>query len=329
MDDDLDVDRRHDRVRDGRRQAERPLGRARRDLRVARRLLPGDRARRPRRRAGGGGALLPRRGRRAAALLRRRRQVDLAEIAARCWTRSATRAAGRAVRAAGGDRAGRDAAGRPRSRGWRRRARSSVLPDGEIAPADDAPPRKAAIEAAAAVGGATGATFDRSRVDMMRAYAETDALPARVRPLVLRRAVRAAVRELRQLPRRARAAPPRRPTSRSRSARASRTASGARAWSSATTTTRSSCCSTRSATGRWRWTWWSSARCCAPPDSPAVAVGVRALRQRPRSGTEQVRSCVPSASRRERERRVRSADVSVISNASSVAGDGRGPATPR
>ena len=38
---------------------------------------------------------------------------------------------------------------------------------------------------------------------MMRAYAETDGLPARVRPLLLRRAVRAAVRELRQLPRRA------------------------------------------------------------------------------------------------------------------------------
>ena len=33
MDDELDVDRRHDRVRHGRRQAGRPLGRARGDLR--------------------------------------------------------------------------------------------------------------------------------------------------------------------------------------------------------------------------------------------------------------------------------------------------------
>ena len=41
---------RDDRVRDGHRQGRRPLGLPRRDLRVARRLLPGDRPRRPRRR---------------------------------------------------------------------------------------------------------------------------------------------------------------------------------------------------------------------------------------------------------------------------------------
>jgi ATP-dependent DNA helicase RecQ len=48
-----------------------------------------------------------------------------------------------------------------------------VLPDGEVAPADGAPPRLEAIEAAAAVEENRRA-FDRSRVDMMRSYAETD-----------------------------------------------------------------------------------------------------------------------------------------------------------
>ena len=42
-------------------------------------------------------------------------------------------------------------------------------------------------------------SFDRSRVDMMRAYAEIRRLPASVPALVLRRAVRAALRVLRQL----------------------------------------------------------------------------------------------------------------------------------
>ncbi|HWT23482.1 MAG TPA: ATP-dependent DNA helicase RecQ [Solirubrobacteraceae bacterium] len=48
-----------------------------------------------------------------------------------------------------------------------------VLPDGEVAPAEDRPPRKEAISAAADVE-ARRRAFDRSRVDMMRAYAETD-----------------------------------------------------------------------------------------------------------------------------------------------------------
>jgi ATP-dependent DNA helicase RecQ len=48
-----------------------------------------------------------------------------------------------------------------------------VLPDGEIAPADDGPDRQEAIEAAAALEG-NRRELDRSRVDMMRAYAETD-----------------------------------------------------------------------------------------------------------------------------------------------------------
>jgi ATP-dependent DNA helicase RecQ len=48
-----------------------------------------------------------------------------------------------------------------------------LLPDGEVLPAAEAPERAAAIEAAAAVQERRRA-FDRSRVDMMRAYAETD-----------------------------------------------------------------------------------------------------------------------------------------------------------
>jgi len=48
-----------------------------------------------------------------------------------------------------------------------------VLPDGEVAPAPGAPPRRAAIEAAAAAE-ENRRSFDRSRVDMIRSYAETD-----------------------------------------------------------------------------------------------------------------------------------------------------------
>jgi ATP-dependent DNA helicase RecQ len=48
-----------------------------------------------------------------------------------------------------------------------------VLPGGAIAPAAGAPPRQAAIEAAAAVEENRRA-IDRSRIDMMRSYAETD-----------------------------------------------------------------------------------------------------------------------------------------------------------
>jgi ATP-dependent DNA helicase RecQ len=48
-----------------------------------------------------------------------------------------------------------------------------VRPDGEVAPAARAPERRAAIEAAAAAEENRRA-LDRSRVEMMRAYAETD-----------------------------------------------------------------------------------------------------------------------------------------------------------
>ena len=49
-----------------------------------------------------------------------------------------------------------------------------VLPDGEVAARDGGPDRQEAIEAAAALEG-NRRELDRSRVDMMRAYAETDA----------------------------------------------------------------------------------------------------------------------------------------------------------
>ena len=104
-------------------------------------------------------------------------------------------------------------------------------------------------------------------------------LPAGVRARVLRRAVRAAVRQLRQLPRRPHGGRDARTTCRSRSARGSPTASGARASCSATTTTRSWSCSTRSATRRSRSTSSPSARCSNPlrgscAYSPPARMGV-------------------------------------------------------
>ena len=49
----------------------------------------------------------------------------------------------------------------------------AVLPGGEVAPTDDAPPREEAVHAAAEAEQHRRA-FDRSRVEMMRAYAEAD-----------------------------------------------------------------------------------------------------------------------------------------------------------
>ena len=94
-------------------------------------------------------------------------QVDLAEIG-RVLDAVDGRRPGRAVGAAGGDRAVARPSWRPRSRGSRTRARSRCARRGEVAPADDAPPPKAAIEAAAAAE-ERRREFDRSRVDMMRA----------------------------------------------------------------------------------------------------------------------------------------------------------------
>ena len=49
-----------------------------------------------------------------------------------------------------------------------------MLPDGEVAPAADAPAARAPRSRAAAEAEEHRRSFDRSRVDMMRAYAETD-----------------------------------------------------------------------------------------------------------------------------------------------------------
>ena len=173
MDGELDVVVRHDRVRHGHRQGRRALGLPRRGLRVARRLLPGGRPRRPRRRARRDRALLPLRGRRAAALLRRP-GTSRSTRSRRCSTPS--------------------------------RAHDGPVEPAELQEATDLSQTKLAsalsrLEDAGAVRGAAGrrggarptdappparrsarpprprrcaAAFDRSRVDMMRAYAETD-----------------------------------------------------------------------------------------------------------------------------------------------------------
>ena len=130
--------RRHDRLRYGRGQAERPLGRPRRDRRVAGLLLPGGRARGPRRRAGRGGPVLPRRGPRPAPLLLRRRPGRPGRDrhgARRPWRRRAARSSPGACRRR---RSSARPSSRPRCPGWRRPARSQMLPDGEVAPVEHA-----------------------------------------------------------------------------------------------------------------------------------------------------------------------------------------------
>ena len=233
MDGDARRRRRHDRVRHGHRQARRALGLPRRGRRVARRLLPGGRPRGPRRRAGRGRPLLPRRGRRAAAVLRRRR-TSRSTRSPQVPRRSAPRGAGRA-----------DGAAATR-RGCRRRKLATALARLEDAGAVEIAARRrrsSAIEDAPARDAVARAPprprsgrreLERSRVDMVRAYAETARLPARVPALLLRRAVRAAVRALRQLRlgAGARAARPDVPFAARGAGRAPR--SGARASSSAT-----------------------------------------------------------------------------------------------
>ena len=112
-----------------------------------------------------------------------------------------------------------------------------VLPDGEVAPAEDGPGRAGGDRGRGRAGGQPARARPLAGGHDARLRGDRR-VPARLRPLLLRRAGRRAVRELRQLrggPRRGgRAA---RRTCRSRSARASRTATGARASSSATTTT--------------------------------------------------------------------------------------------
>ena len=139
----------------------------------------------------------------------------------------------------------RDQAGH-RAGAARGRGRAShVLPDGEVAPAPTSP-SAATRSAPPPRPRRSAARFDRSRVDMMRAYAETDDCRRGVPALLLRRAVRRRRAGTATTARRAAVPAPPRRRARSRSARGSRTASGARASCSATTTTRWSCSSTRS-----------------------------------------------------------------------------------
>ena len=124
--------------------------------------------------------------------------VEVDELAQVLDAVAARRRAGRPDRAAGGDRAvadqARQRAGAARGRGrgagaHRRRGRGGR--------------RRAAAGrgacAAAAEAEEMRRSFDRSRVDMMRAYAETDDCRRAFLLSLLRRAVRAAVRALRQL----------------------------------------------------------------------------------------------------------------------------------
>ena len=177
-------------------KAERALGLPRRDRRVARRLLPGGRARRPRRRAGRG------------VLFYRAEDVGLRRFFAGGQVEVATRS--RTVLDAVGEPAARSSRPRCRRRPSSRRRklatarraarggrRGGGAPDGEVAPA----PTRRRAEADRG-GGRGGGAAPRVR-PLARGH---DArlrgdrrLPARVRPVLLRRAVRAAVRELRQL----------------------------------------------------------------------------------------------------------------------------------
>ena len=193
--------------------------------------------------------LLPPRGRRPAALLRRQRP-DRARRARAGRRRGRGRGRpGRPRRAAGGDRAvaveAHDRAvaarGRWRDRGAGRRG------------------GRARRRGAATRGGGEGRSRGRGAPARVRPLARRhDArlrggrrLPPRARALLLRRAVRPAVRQLRQLPRRARRRGAVRRAVRGRHA-ASCTTASARACCSATTATASSCCSTTSATSPWR-----------------------------------------------------------------------------
>ena len=123
---------RHHRVRHGDRQGGRALGLPQRGLRVARRLLPGDRPRRARRRARAGPALLPQRGPRAAALLLRRRARRGRRD--RAGARRGRRRRHRPRRRSRTRPSCRRRSWRARSRGSRRPARCDVLPSGAVEP---------------------------------------------------------------------------------------------------------------------------------------------------------------------------------------------------
>ena len=243
-------DGRDDRLRHGRRQARRALGLPPRRQRVGRRLLPGARPRRARRRAGRGRALLPARGPRTAALLRRR-----ARSTARRWSawRDVVAAAGRPVdpaRCARSSACRRSKLADRRCTAWRTPASSTSTDDGGSARSRRRP-RRGGRSDAAEDEESTASAFDRSRVEMMRAYAEHHGCRRAFLLGYFGEALRPAVRQLRQLRR-----GPRRPRRRadddgpSRSATASTTTTGATARSGRIEGGTSPSSSTASATRR-------------------------------------------------------------------------------
>ena len=99
---------------------------------------------------------------------------------------------------------------------------AEVRDDGRVGPAGTPDALEDGVEAAARME-EDRERFDRSRVEMIRAYAERAGLPPRVPPGLLRRGLRPALRQLRQLRRRAHvAARPRRAGRRLRRRRARR-----------------------------------------------------------------------------------------------------------
>ncbi|CAA9509091.1 MAG: ATP-dependent DNA helicase RecQ, partial [uncultured Solirubrobacteraceae bacterium] len=186
------------RVRDGRRQGQRPLGVPLGPRRLGGLLLPGARACRPRWRAGRVGPLLPPRGSRGAALLRGRRPGRGGGAREGRLHGRARRRARRADRSPGGGPAlgvqadHGDLAPRGRGRG------------GGPAQRRD---RGGRGGARARGGGRRGAAHRGAAPDVRPLARGDDAglrgderVPPRVHPRLLRRALRAAVRQLRQLP---------------------------------------------------------------------------------------------------------------------------------
>ena len=216
-----------------------------------------------RRRARRDRPLLPLRGRRPAALLRRA-GTSRSTRSRRCSTAvRGARASGAGRRAAARDASSPRPSSHARWRGWRTRARCTCGPTATSCRVDDAP---SPTRCARARRGRGDAALVRPLARGHDARLRGDRrLPARVHPVLLRRAVRAAVRALRQLRGRARARAAVGRAVRGRRARRARR-SGARASSSATTTTRWSCSSTRRATRRSRSTSCASARSSAKLD---------------------------------------------------------------
>ena len=233
----------------------------------------------------------------------------------------------------------RSPSSRPPSRGSRTPARSRCCRPATSRRRPDAPALDDAVREALDEE-EDRREFARSRLEMMRAFAETDGCRREFVLLLLRRAVRRRpVRALRQLPRRqGHGREPRRRAVRARRAR--RPPSGAWASSSATSTTaRSSSCSTRSATRGSRWTSCASAACSSPSESALAEDRVDQVTEDRRVGVERVvvpgdgdGDVAPSAGARARcgcRRRRRCGPTSAWSSTSTWRGRARSPPRTR